>query len=62
MSELLDTEVFVLDCQSTGATPELGDLLELGWTVTAGTERDVPVHAHWVIPRSGRRVPRIVRA
>lgn len=64
MSELLDTEVFVLDCQSTGATPELGDLLELGWTVTAGTERaerETPVRAHWVVPRSGRRVPRIVR-
>jgi DNA polymerase III alpha subunit (gram-positive type) len=61
MTELSDTEVFVLDCQSTGATPELGDLLELGWTITAGTERGEPVRAHWVVPRSGRRVPRIVR-
>lgn len=61
MTELSETEVFVLDCQSTGATPELGDLLELGWTVTAGTDRGEPVRAHWVVPRSGRRVPRIVR-
>lgn len=61
MTELSDTEVFVLDCQSTGATPSQGDLLELGWTVTAGTDRGEPVRAHWVLPRSGRRVPRIVR-
>jgi DNA polymerase III epsilon subunit-like protein len=61
MSELRDTEVFVLDCQSTGATPELGDLLELGWTITSGTPKSEPVRAHWVVPRSGRRVPRIVR-
>lgn len=61
MTELSDTEVFVLDCQSTGATPSQGDLLELGWTVTAGTDRGDLVRAHWVVPRSGRRVPRIVR-
>lgn len=60
MSELRDTEVFVLDCQSTGATPAHGDLLELGWTVTAA-EREEAVRAHWIVPRSGRHVPRIVR-
>lgn len=61
MSELREIDVVVLDCQATGATPEQGDLLELGWTRARASEGDRPVHAHWIVPRSGRAVPRIVR-
>lgn len=61
MSALRDIDVVVLDCQATGATPELGDLLELGWTRGRASDGDRPVRAHWIVPRSGRSVPRIVR-
>ncbi|MHC4662032.1 MAG: GIY-YIG nuclease family protein [Planctomycetota bacterium] len=38
---LIDLEVFVLDCQTTGSTPEHGHLLELAWcrTSAAGTDK-----------------------
>ncbi len=31
MAELADLEVLIVDCQTTGATPALGAVLELGW-------------------------------
>ncbi len=34
MARLADLDVLVLDCQSTGATPAQGALLEIGWTQT----------------------------
>jgi hypothetical protein len=36
MTELSDTEVFVLDCQSTGATPELDDVRRRRIVVSGG--------------------------
>lgn len=61
MPALSDIDVVVVDCQATGATPALGDLLELGWTVASARDADRPATAHWVVPRSGRKVPRVVR-
>ncbi|OPL19898.1 MAG: hypothetical protein AVO35_00080 [Candidatus Aegiribacteria sp. MLS_C] len=50
--------VSVFDCQTTGATPERGDLLELAWAVlTPGGEGPVPVHDFLVALPDGRRVP-----
>jgi DNA polymerase III subunit epsilon len=34
---LADLDVLAIDCQTTGATPELGELLEIGWSVVRPT-------------------------
>jgi hypothetical protein len=57
---LRDLEVLLVDCQASGATPEHGDLLELGWGF-AGPGGVRGVEAHWIRPTSGRRVPRPIR-
>jgi hypothetical protein len=57
---LRDLDVLVLDCQASGATPEHGDLLELGWGF-AGPGGVHGVEAHWIRPASGRRIPGPVR-
>lgn len=62
MNDLLrEVEVFALDCQASGATPEHGDLLELGWGVCAAEGAVGPVHSHWIVPRTERRISRAVR-
>jgi DNA polymerase III epsilon subunit-like protein len=53
-------EVLVLDCQASGATPEHGDLLELGWGF-AGPAGLRGVEAHWIRPSTDRRVPAPIR-
>jgi DNA polymerase-3 subunit epsilon len=58
---LRDLEVLVLDCQAGGATPAHGDLLEIGWGVCAVPGLLEPVHDHWIVPRTQRRVPRAIR-
>jgi DNA polymerase-3 subunit epsilon len=55
-----DLDVLLIDCQASGATPEHGDLLELGWGfVGPAGVRDV--EAHWIRPKSDRRVPGPIR-
>ncbi len=54
-------DVLVLDCQSSGATPAHGDLLELGWAVTGASSLVVPVQARWIVPATRRPVSRPVR-
>lgn len=62
MSALLqELEVLVLDCQASGATPALGELLELGWGVTSATALVVPPQADWILPTRKPRVTKIVR-
>lgn len=58
---LSELDVVLLDCQTTNATPELGDLLELGWAIHArdGTMRSA--HSTWLVPRSTREISRAVR-
>lgn len=36
-SELLEVDVLVVDCQTTGATPEQGRMIELGWWHVGGS-------------------------
>ncbi|MCP4153428.1 MAG: GIY-YIG nuclease family protein, partial [bacterium] len=36
--KLTELEVLVLDCQATGANPERGHLLEMGWARTGGSQ------------------------
>src|SRR5215471_1771390 len=57
---LRDLEVLVLDCQASGATPEHGDLLELGWGF-AGPAGLRDVEAHWIRPKTRRPVSQPVR-
>ena len=57
---LRDLDVLLIDCQASGATPEHGDLLELGWGF-AGPAGVRGVEAHWIRPKSDRGVPWPVR-
>jgi DNA polymerase III subunit epsilon len=61
MELLRDLEVLALDCQAGGATPEHGDLLELGWVRCTATGLLAPATSHWIAPRSKRPIPRAVR-
>lgn len=56
---LVDLPVLIVDCQTSGATPAHGDVLELGWSVTTGNAAVVEPRAEWT--RTERPVSRIVR-
>jgi DNA polymerase III subunit epsilon len=58
---LSDLDVLALDCQAAGATPAHGDLLEIGWAVCGAHGVVGSVHSRFVVPRSGRPVPKAVR-
>src|SRR5215831_2668069 len=58
---LADLELLVIDCQASGATPAHGDLLEIGWAICGRDGLLGPLHQHFVIPRSERRIPAAVR-
>jgi DNA polymerase-3 subunit epsilon len=54
--------VLIIDCQTTGASPALGSVLELGWCVTkAGSVEADVAEAHWVVPAAGERISTAVR-
>ena len=57
---LADLDVLIVDCQTTGATPHHGDVLEIGWTITRTCGPAEPIHAHRVAQPEGRRIPRVV--
>lgn len=58
---LTDIEVLVVDCQSTGARPEHGALLELGWCrARASHDAPPPVTAHLLALPAGTPIPRAV--
>lgn len=58
---LSDLRVLVVDLQATGAAPDKGSIVELGWAFTAadGVLRDA--EAHWVELPEDATVPTIVR-
>jgi len=58
---LRELDVLVVDCQASGATPAYGELLELGWAVSAAEQLVSPVHSYWIAARGRRRVPRAIR-
>ena len=60
---LAQLEVLVVDCQTTGASPALGSILELGWCVARAddAEREALAEAHWIVPPSGERISAQVR-
>jgi DNA polymerase-3 subunit epsilon len=61
VAALRDLELLAIDCQASGATPAYGDLLELGWAVCGHDGLRGPIHEHFVVPRSERRVPARIR-
>jgi len=56
-----DLEVLAIDCQASGATPAYGDLLEIGWARCGPDGLRAPIHEHFVIPRTERRISAAVR-
>jgi DNA polymerase-3 subunit epsilon len=60
---LSELEVLVVDCQTTGASPKFGSVLELGWCLARGSEpaRDEQAQAHWIVLPEGERVSPQVR-
>ncbi|MGH7436427.1 MAG: hypothetical protein ACRENE_12210, partial [Polyangiaceae bacterium] len=57
---LRDLEVLVLDCQASGASPDHGDLLEIGWGFV-GPEGLRGAESFWLRPKTSRPVPVTVR-
>ena len=62
-SSLAELAVLIVDCQTTGATPAQGSVLELGWGVVcvADESRNVAPQAHWIAPPAGERISAQVR-
>jgi DNA polymerase III subunit epsilon len=59
---LSELAVWVIDCQTTGASPAHGVVLEIGWgRVTAGGSGVERAEAHWVALPPGERVTERVR-
>jgi len=62
-SSLAELAVLIVDCQTTGATPTQGSVLELGWCVVCAADqgRDVAPQAHWITLPAGERISAQVR-
>jgi DNA polymerase III epsilon subunit-like protein len=55
---LAELDVLIVDCQTTGASPAFGCVLELGWGVArANRDELVEAQAHWIALPDGERVP-----
>lgn len=61
-TSLLALPVLIVDCQTTGASPALGSILEVGWCVTRGDVSQPEAEAHWIVRPEGERVSAQVRA
>lgn len=62
MRALADLEVLIVDCQTTGASPAFGSVLELGWGVARAASGGLAAaEAHWIALPDGQRVPRQVQ-
>jgi len=59
---LSELDVLIVDCQTTGASPAFGHVLELGWGVARGDRAQAEdAQAHWIQLPEGHSVPRQVR-
>lgn len=62
MRALADLDVLIVDCQTTGASPAFGCVLELGWGVARANRAQLSgAEAHWIALPDGERVPRQVQ-
>jgi DNA polymerase III epsilon subunit-like protein len=62
-SPLAELAILIVDCQTTGATPTQGSVLELGWCVVCAADegRDVAPQAYWIALPAGERISAQVR-
>ena len=59
---LADLDVLIVDCQTTGASPAFGCVLELGWGLARANQSELmAAEAHWIALPEGQRVPRQVQ-
>lgn len=60
---LADVEVLVVDCQTTGASPAYGSVLELGWCVARASDPqlEAAAQAYWIAPPPGEHISAQVR-
>jgi len=59
---LAELDVLIVDCQTTGASPAFGSVLELGWGITRANQSELlAAEAHWIALPEGQRVPRQVQ-
>jgi DNA polymerase III subunit epsilon len=62
MDELSELPVWVFDCQTTGASPTHGVVLEIGWGIALGRyPRAERAESYWVTLPPGQRVSQRVR-
>ncbi|HYQ25636.1 MAG TPA: GIY-YIG nuclease family protein [Polyangiaceae bacterium] len=62
MRALADLDVLIVDCQTTGASPAFGCVLELGWGLARASRAELSgAEAHWIALPEGRSVPRQVQ-
>lgn len=60
--ELAELSLLLIDCQTTGATPARGSVLEIGWGLaTPAHPEPRALEAHWVALPEGQRVAPAVR-
>jgi DNA polymerase III epsilon subunit-like protein len=60
---LAQLDVLIVDCQTTGASPAHGSVLELGWCIASAQDpqRERAAEAHWIQPPVGERISAQVR-
>lgn len=60
---LSELTVLIVDCQTTGASPKQGAVLELGWCLSRGNDPSLEerAEAHWIALPDGERVSAQVR-
>jgi DNA polymerase III epsilon subunit-like protein len=59
---LADVDVLIVDCQTTGASPAFGVVLELGWGIVRASRAETKaLQAHWILLPEGHTVPAQVR-
>ena len=62
MRALADLDVLIVDCQTTGASPAFGSVLELGWGVARASGCALSAaEAHWIALPEGQSVPRQIQ-
>ncbi|HVY30215.1 MAG TPA: GIY-YIG nuclease family protein [Polyangiaceae bacterium] len=62
-SSLEALQVLIVDCQTTGASPALGSVLELGFGLASASDPELEstAEAHWIVPPEGERISAQVR-
>jgi len=59
---LADLDVLIVDCQTTGASPAFGCVLELGWGLARASRSELSqAEAHWIALPAGQSVPRQIQ-